>query len=93
MGTLNKLSDGYLMVLFDMEVEQEALGHVLLPTSNLASQSSLFLNDCVLVRQMRHNEEFWAPGLVTGLPTTFTLPANVYMIQVYDPTPREVSFN
>jgi len=73
-----------------MDIEQEAIGHILLPINSLQNETNLFLNDCVLVRQMREMEEYWAPGLVLSLPSPFTLPANLYMIQVYDPLPKQV---
>ncbi len=73
-----------------MDIEQEAFGHIFLPINDSQNQTNLFLNDCVLVRQMRETEEYWAPGLVMSLPSPFTLPSNLYMIQVYDPVPKQV---
>jgi hypothetical protein len=89
-GTLQKGQDGRSIILFDMDIEQEAIGHILLPLNNLQNQTNLFLNDRVLVRQMREMEEYWSPGLVLSLPSPFTLPANLYMIQVHDPLPKQV---
>ncbi|CAF1389296.1 unnamed protein product [Adineta ricciae] len=89
-GTLRSGLDGRLMVLFDMDIEQEAIGHILWPTNHSNNYSTLFLNDCVLVRQMRGDEEYWTPGLVMGLPGVFALPSNTYMIQAHDPMSKHI---
>ncbi|CAF1510056.1 unnamed protein product, partial [Adineta steineri] len=89
-GTLQKSENGQLIVFFDMDVEGEAVIYIRLPTSLSSNQSNLFLNDCVLVRQMRETEEYWAPGLVMGLPVSFTLPSPLYMVQVYDPFSKQI---
>jgi hypothetical protein len=73
-----------------MDIEQEAIGHVILTTNNANNQINLFVNDCVLARQMRDNEEYWSPGLVGCLPLPFATSANVYMIQIYNPAPKQV---
>jgi hypothetical protein len=80
------------IVLFDMEIEQRTIGHVILPM-NLNNQLNLFLQDCVLVRQLREMEEYWAPGVVLCLPSPFALPPNLYKIQVYDPFSRQVGLD
>ena len=89
-GTLQKNHDGRSIVLFDMDIEQEAIGHILLPANNSSTLTNLCQNDCVLVRQMRETEEYWAPGLVLCLPSPFALPPNLYMMQVHDPVPKQV---
>ncbi|CAF3863314.1 unnamed protein product, partial [Adineta steineri] len=89
-GTLQRSENGQLIVFFDMDVEGEAVIYIRLPTSLSSNQSNLFLNDCVLVRQMRETEEYWAPGLVIGLPVSFTLPSPLYMVQVYDPFSKQI---
>jgi hypothetical protein len=73
-----------------MEIEQESIGHTLLPINSSNSQLSLFLNDCVLARQMKETEEYWVPGLVLCVPSPFNVPANLYTIQIFDPTARKV---
>ena len=78
------------MVLFDMDIQQEAIGHILWPKNHSNNYSTLFLNDCVLVHQMRGDEEYWTPGLVMGLPGAFALPSNTYMIQAHDPMSKHV---
>ncbi len=88
-GTVQKTRDGRSIVLFDMDIEQGTIGHVLLPI-NLNNQLNLFLQDCVLVRQLRETEEYWAPGLVLALPSPFALPPNLYRIQIYDPLAKKV---
>jgi len=72
-----------------MDIEQEIIGHAILPL-NLNNQLNLFLQDCVLIRQLRETEEYWAPGLVLALPSPFALPPNLYKIQIYDPFPKYV---
>jgi hypothetical protein len=89
-GTIQKNQYGRLIVLFDMDIEQEIIGHVLLPI-NSNNQLNLFLQDCVLARQLREEtEEYWAPGLVLCLPSPFALPPNLYKIQIFDPLPKQV---
>ena len=73
-----------------MDIEQEAIGHTLLPINNSNMQTNLFLNDCVFARQMRDTEEYWAPGLVVCLPLPFALPTDLYTIQIYNPVPKQV---
>ncbi|UJR25800.1 hypothetical protein I4U23_007150 [Adineta vaga] len=89
-GTLYLGSDGRLMVLFDMEIHQEVISYIVLSTNKSSNYSALFLNDPVLVRQMRGSEEYWTPGLVMGLPGAFTLPSDVYMIQIDYPNPQRI---
>ncbi len=72
-----------------MDIEQQILGHVLL-SINFNNQLSLFLQDCVLVRQLRETEEYWTPGLVLSLPSSFSLSENLYKIQIYDPFLKQV---
>ncbi|CAF3336880.1 unnamed protein product [Rotaria sp. Silwood1] len=90
MGTIQKNQDDRTVVLFDMDIEQEASGHTLLPVNISNSQLSLFQHDYVLVRQSKETEEYWAPGLVLCLPSPYGLPSNLYMIQIYDPTPKQI---
>lgn len=78
------------MVQFDMGTAQEAIGHILLPTNGAIAQPSLFVNDCVLVRQMYKNEEFWAPGVILVLPSPVAQPPHLYMVQIYTPFARQV---
>jgi hypothetical protein len=73
-----------------MEIEQDLAGHTLLSLNSANNQLNLFLNDCVLVRQMRETEEYWVPGLVLCLPSPFILPANLYTVHTYDPLARKV---
>ncbi|CAF2488414.1 unnamed protein product [Rotaria sp. Silwood2] len=89
-GTIQKNQDGRTIVLFDMDIEQETSGHTLLPINNSNSQLSLFVHDYVLVRQIKETEEYWAPGLVLCLPSLYVLPSNLYMIQIYDPSSKQV---
>jgi hypothetical protein len=72
-----------------MDIEQETIGHVLIP-ANSNNQLNLFVEDCVLIRQLRETEEYWAPGLVLALPSPFALPPNLYRIRIYDPLPKKV---
>jgi len=72
-----------------MDIEQEIIGHIILPF-HFNNQLNLFLQDCVLVRQLRETEEYWTPGLVLSLPSAFALPPNLYKIKIYDPLPRQV---
>ncbi len=88
-GTIQKNDDDRLIILFDMDIEQEIIGHAILPL-NSNNQLNLFLQDCVLIRQLRETEEYWAPGLVLALPSPFALPPNLYKIQIYDPIPKYV---
>ncbi|CAF0922263.1 unnamed protein product [Rotaria sordida] len=89
-GTIQKNQDGRIVVLFDMDIEQEASGHTLLPLNNSNSQLILFLLDYVLVRQIKEMEEYWVPGVVSCLPSSYVLPSNLYMIQIYDPNPKQI---
>lgn len=91
-GTVQRSATNKSIVLFDMDIEQETFGHVLIPM-NLNNLSNLFLQDCVLVQQSRATGEYWAPGLVLCLPAPFVLPGNLYKIQVFDPFARQVSLN
>ena len=69
-----------------MGIEQEAIGHILLPTNGAIAQPNLFVNDYVLVRQMTANEEFWAPGFVAVLPSPAAQSPLLYMTQIYTPS-------
>jgi hypothetical protein len=91
-GSIQKNQKNQWIVLFDMEIEQKITGHVILPI-NSNNQLNLFLQDCVLVRQLRETEEYWAPGLVLCLPSPFALPGNLYKIQIYDPLSKQVGLN
>ncbi len=73
-----------------MGEEQEAIGHILLPTNGAIAQPNLFIDDCVLVRQMDENEEFWAPGLVMVLPSPAARPPPLYMVRIYTPSAHQV---
>ncbi len=72
-----------------MGIEQEAIGHILLPTNGAIAQPNLFVNDCVLVRQLNERREFWAPGIIIVLPSPLTRPP-LYMVQIYTPSPHRV---
>ncbi|CAF3923286.1 unnamed protein product [Rotaria sp. Silwood2] len=85
-GTIQKSLDGQTMVHFDMGIEQEAIGHILLPTNGAIAQPHLFVNDYVLVRRKNENEEFWAPGTVMVLPSPVAQPPPLYMVQIYTPS-------
>ena len=82
-------STNQTIVLFDMDIEQEASGRALVPL-NSNNFSNLFLQDCVLVRRLRDTEEYWAPGLILCLPAHCVLPGNLYKVQVYNPYANEV---
>jgi hypothetical protein len=73
-----------------MGIEQEAIGHILLPTNGAIAQPNLFVNDYVLARQMTANEEFWAPGIVAVLPSPTAQPPPLYMVQIYTPSAHRV---
>jgi hypothetical protein len=73
-----------------MGVEQESIGHITLPTNGAIAQPNLFVNDCVLVRQMNEDEEFWAPGIVMVLPSPVAQPPLLYMIHIYTPSAQRV---
>jgi len=73
-----------------MGIEQEAIGHILLPTSGAIAQPNLFVNDPVLVRQMNEHKEFWAPGIVIMLPSPVARPPPLYTVQIYTPSPHHV---
>ena len=73
-----------------MGIEQEAIGHILLPTNGAIAQPNLFVNDYVFARQMNGNEEFWAPGIVIVLPSSGARPPPLYMVQIYTPSPHRV---
>ena len=89
-GTTQKDHDGRSIVHFDMGIEQEAIGHILLPTNGAIAQPNLFVKDCVLVRQMNVHREFWAPGIVVVLPSPVARPPPLYMVQIYTPSPHQV---
>ncbi|CAF3780229.1 unnamed protein product [Rotaria sordida] len=89
-GTLQKNQNGQSIVHFDMGIEQEAIGHILLPTNGAIAQPNLFINDRVLVRQKNENEEFWAPGIVMVLPSPVAQPPPLYMIEIYTPSAHQV---
>jgi hypothetical protein len=73
-----------------MGIEQELVGHIILPTSGAIAQPNLFVNDHVLVRQMNGNVEFWAPGIVIVLPSSGARPPPLYTVQIYNPHPHQV---
>ena len=83
-------ADGRSIVFFDMDVEQDASGRVLLPIDHSNSQLNLVLLDSVLVRQSRGTEEAWVPGVVNWLPAPLALPPRLYLVEIYDPKPRSV---
>ncbi len=87
---VQKNPDGRSIVRFDMGIEQEAIGHIILPTNGAIAQPNLFVNDCVLVRQMNEHKEFWAPGIVSVLPSPASRPPPLYMVQIYTPSPHQV---
>lgn len=72
-----------------MDIEQKINGHDIVPF-NSNNQLNLLPLDCVLVRQIRSAEEYWAPGLVLYSPSSLTVQPVLYRIQVYDPLQREV---
>lgn len=73
-----------------MGIEQDAIGHILLPTNGAIAQPNLFVNDRVLVRQMNGQREFWAPGIVIILPSAGARPPPLYTVQIYTPSPHQV---
>ena len=89
-GTIRTNQDGQTIVIFDMDIEQEAIGHTLLSMNNSNSLLSLHIHDCVLVRQMRETEEYWVPGLVLCRLPPCCSPDHLYKIEVYDRFPRQV---
>jgi len=70
--------------------QQEAIGHILLPTNGAIAQPNLFINDCVLIRQMNEHREFWAPGIVKVLPSPVSESPHLYAVQIYTPSPHQV---
>lgn len=91
-GTVQRNSTNESIVLFDMDIEQETVGHALVPI-NCNNFSNLFLQDCVFVQLVRGEEEYWAPGLVLCLPAQCVLPGNLYKVQVYVPYGKQVRRN
>ncbi|CAF1582905.1 unnamed protein product [Rotaria magnacalcarata] len=85
-GTIQKNPDGRAMIRFDIGIEQEAVGHIMLPTNGAIAQPHLYVNDCVLVRRINGTQEYWAPGVVAVLPSPTAQPPPLYMVQVYAPS-------
>jgi hypothetical protein len=73
-----------------MGIEQEAVGHILLPTNGAIAQPNLFINDYVFARQTNGNQEFWAPGIVIVLPSSGARPPPLYTVQIYTPSVHQV---
>ena len=73
-----------------MGIEQEAIGHILLPTNGAIAQPSLFVNDHVLARQINGQREYWAPGIVIFLPSPGARPPPQYTVRIYTPSSHQV---
>ena len=89
-GTIQKYQNGQAIIHFDMGEEQEAVGHILLPTNGAIAQPNLFVNDCVLVRQMNEIKEFWIPGIVKVLPSAVAQPPVLHTVEIYTPSAHQV---
>lgn len=79
-----------MIIRFDMGIEQDATGHILLPMNGAIAQPSLFINDRVLVRQMNGQREYWAPGIVIILPSSGARPPLLYTVKIYTPSSHQV---
>jgi len=89
-GTIQKNHDGRTIVLFDIGIKQEVIGHIILPINGAIAQPNLFVKDYVLVRQMNVHREFWAPGIVIILPSPAARQPSLYTVQIYTPSPHQV---
>ena len=89
-GTIQKTPGGKLIIRFEMGGEQDAIGHILLPTKGAIAQPNLFPKDCVLVRQNNRRGEFWVPGIVLFLPSPGAQPPPQYTVTIYTPSANHV---
>lgn len=87
LGAVQKSVDGRTIIRFDMSIEQEVIGHVLLPIGGAIAQPTLYINDAVLVRQSSGHDEYWAPGLIALLPLPGAPPPPLYTVEIF--TPKE----
>lgn len=89
-GTTKKGRNGRIIVYLDMGIEQEAIGHILLPINGAIAQPNLSVKDCVLVRQINGHREFWAPGIIIMLPSPGARPPSLYTVEIFTPSPHRV---
>ena len=87
-GTLQTNDDNEKVVLFDMDIEQKIGGRIFIPIAKLIKNDTLYLVDCVLVRQSTDKVDYWVPGLVIGVPQPFSQMPSLYLIQTHDPDPK-----
>ena len=85
-GVIQKGVEGRTNVHFDMNIDQEVVGHVLLPIGGAIAQPTLYANAPVLVRQSSGHDEYWVPGLIAVLPLPGAPPPPLYTVQIYTPT-------
>ena len=82
---------GQIIVRFEIGVEQDVIGQILLPINGAIAQPNLFVNDPVLVQHMnRKNQIIWVPGLVLALPAPGAPPPALYTAVIYKPFAEKV---
>ncbi|CAF1294902.1 unnamed protein product [Adineta ricciae] len=90
-GVTAKSPAGQVIVRFEIGIEQDAVGHVLLPINGAIAQPNLFVNDPVLVQHENHrNQTIWVPGLVLALPAPGAPPPVLYTVAIYKPIAEKV---
>ena len=83
-------SQGEMIALLDDGTEQEIAGSPVLKQEPINRQLTLFIEDFVLCRLVTKKTELWVPGIVRNVPSPFSLPKNMYLIEVYQPGPKHV---
>ncbi|CAF1178470.1 unnamed protein product, partial [Didymodactylos carnosus] len=80
---IQRTKEGRANVLLDIGFEQELDKQFVIPISGAIAQPSLYINDCVLVRNYEGSVERWLPAIVYVLPHLYSLPPQFYTVQIH----------
>lgn len=89
-GTIQQDREGAVVIVFDDGTIQDLTDRQFVHEDVDSFLLSVFIEDSVLCRVVTRFDEYWLPGIIRSVPTKFSLPKNLYAVQVFDPEIRNV---